>query len=177
MSSDRHMLTITSVLGNVRSSTVLMEDHERLSARGQVETVSLSRLEAQKSRLRRPSDVGTDLAIALEDGEHLRDGDVLLAAEHRMIVVRYEPEDVLEFRMKEGLPSEEKIAVAVKLGHLIGNLHKPVGMKDGAVRTPSQSEVETENILKALGPMSAWLEVQHVKAVFEPQEGGSVHGH
>ena len=52
--------------------------------------------------MRKRSDAGTDIAIAIEDGNHLRHGDVLLLGEDRMIIVQLEPEDVLRFRVKEG---------------------------------------------------------------------------
>jgi urease accessory protein len=171
------MLTITSIVGNVSSNAAFADAYGRLSALGEVETILLSRPEAQRSRMRRHSDAGTDIAITLEDGHHLRHGDVLLADDNRMIVVHYEPEDVLRFRMKDGLPDGEKIAVAVKLGHLIGNLHRPICTKDDAVYMPLQSDVEVESIVKAMGPMISWIEVQHVKTVFEPQEGSSLHTH
>src|ERR1700691_4800886 len=118
---------VTSVPGNFSSDPALAEAHARLAAMGKVETLLLSRAEAQRSRMRKRSDAGTDIAIVLEDGHHLRHGDVLVVGEDKMIVVQLEPEDVLRFRVKEGIipPAEEK-SVAVKLGRFIGNLHRPI---------------------------------------------------
>jgi urease accessory protein len=171
------VLTVTSIVGNVESNPAFAESYARLSASGEVETVILPRSEAQRSRMRKVSDAGTDIAITLEDGHHPRHGDVLLAGNNRMIVVRYEPEDVLRFTMKDGLPDEEKIAVAVKLGHFIGNLHRPICTKGDAVYIPLQSEVEVESIVKALGPIASLVEVRYMKTVFEPEEGSSLHSH
>ena len=171
------MLTVTSVVGNVSANTEFAEAYRKLSASGDVETILLSRPEAQKSRLRRRSDAGTDVAIALEEGHRLRNGDVLLSEGGRMIVVRYEPEDLLRFKIKDGLSDHQRVATAAKLGHLIGNLHRPICTEGEVLYTPSQSEGEAESILKALGTKASWIEVKHVRMVFEPEEGSSSHTH
>ena len=171
------MLTITSVVGNVNSDPALAEAHRRLSAKREVETILLPRHEALRSRMRKRSDAGTDIAITLEDGDHLDHGDVLLATGDRMIVVQYEPEDVLRFRMKDGLPDGDRMVVALRLGHMIGNLHRPISTRDGEVYMPLQSAAEAESMTKAMGPVAAWVEIEHLKTVFEPQEGLTSHDH
>lgn len=171
------MLTITSVVGNLASDPALAKERGRLSSTGKVETVLVSRLDAQRSRMRKRSDAGTDIAIALEEGDHLDHGDILLATGERMIVVMYEPEDVLRFRIREGLPEEERVELAVRLGHMIGNLHRPIGAKGGEVLTPIQSASEAERMVKAMGEMARLVEVEQVRMVFEPEEGTSSHAH
>jgi urease accessory protein len=171
------VLKVTSVSGNVSSDSALAEAYARLAAMGKVETLLLSRAEAQRSRMRRTSDAGTDIAIVIEDGHHLRHGDVLLVGEDRMIIVQLEPEDVLRFRVKEGIvPAAEEKAVAVELGHFIGNLHRPIRTRDdGSVDMPLQSETEAEAFLGAMGrkrkKMASLVDVQRLRTVFEPEEG------
>jgi urease accessory protein len=168
---------VTSVPGNVSSDPALAEAYARLAATGKVETLVLSRTEAQRSRMRKRTDAGTDVAIAIEGGNHLRHGDVLLLGEDRMIIVQLEPEDVLRFRVKEGIiPPAEERAVAVELGHFIGNLHRPIRTRDdGSVDMPLQSETEAEGLLRAMWrkrkKMASLVEVQRLRTVFEPEEG------
>jgi urease accessory protein UreE len=102
---------------------------------------------------------------------------VLLVGEDRMIIVQLEPEDVLRFRVKEGIvsPAEEK-AVAAELGHFIGNLHRPIRARDdGSVDMPVQSETEAEGLLRAIGhrgkKIASLVEVQRLRTIFEPEEG------
>ena len=171
------MITITSVVGNVRSDKKLGDAYERLDGEKKVERVLLSRMEAQRSRMRKTSNVGTDIAISLDRGSMLKHGDVLLADAKRMIVIEYEPEDVLGFKIKDGLSSDEKIAIAIKLGHIIGNLHRPICTKGNTTYMPIQSESEIANIKMNLAPIIAYIDILHTKIIFEPEEGTEVHTH
>lgn len=170
------VLRVTSVVGNVRSSEALARKYKSSSERGELERVTLSRMEAQRSRMRRTTDAGTDVAIELEEGSHLRHGDVLLARE-RMIVVEYEPEDIVRFTLRPGLKGDERVVAAVRLGHMIGNLHRPISTMGGSVSMPLQSEGEMEIVSKALGPLGSRVDARREKAVFEPDEGVSHHAH
>lgn len=171
------MMTITSVVGNIRSDKNLEDAYQKLSGEKKVEKVLLSRVEAQRSRMRRTSDAGTDIAITLEHGSTLKHGDVLLLEENKMIVVEYEPEDVLGFKIKEELSSDQKIAIAIKMGHAIGNLHRPICVKDNITYMPMQSESEAEDIKKILLPIIDDIDIQHSKIIFEQEEGTEVHTH
>jgi len=171
------MITITSVVGNVNSDEELKDVYTKLGSEKKVEKVLLSRIEAQRSRVRKFSDAGTDLAISLGQGSMLKHGDVLLVDDNRLIVVEYEPEDVLGFKIKNELSSDQKIMVAIKLGHMIGNLHRPICAKDNTVYIPIQSESENETIRKILAPVIDHIDIRRTKIIFEPQEGMEVHTH
>ena len=171
------MITITSVVGNTKSDKNLEDAYQKLSGEKKVEMVLLSRVEAQRSRMRRTSDAGTDIAITLEHGFTLKHGDVLLLEENRMIVVEYESEDVLGFKIKEELSSDQKVAIAIKLGHIIGNLHRPICVKDNITYMPIQSESEAIGIKKILLPIIDYIDIHHSKIIFEPEEGTRVHTH
>lgn len=171
------MITITSVLGNIRSDKTLENTYKKLESEKKVERVILSRMEAQRSRMRRISDAGTDIAISIEQGSMLKHGDILLADENKLIVVEYEQEDVLGFKIKDELSSEQKIAVAIKLGHIIGNLHRPICTKGNITYIPIQSESEVANIKNNLAPIIDYIDIHYTKIVFEPEEGIDVHTH
>lgn len=171
------MITITSVLGNIRSDKTLENTYKKLESEKKVERVLLSRMEAQRSRMRRISDAGTDIAISIEQGSMLKHGDILLADENKLIVVEYEQEDVLGFKIKDELSSEQKIAVAIKLGHIIGNLHRPICTKGNITYIPIQSESEVANIKNNLAPIIDYIDIHHTKMVFEPEEGIELHTH
>ena len=66
------MILIETVLGNAADP----DWSERVAA-GRVDTLELDHWEAQKSRLRKRSAGGVELAISLERNSFLRDGDVL----------------------------------------------------------------------------------------------------
>lgn len=171
------MITVRSILGNVRSEGKLRELFENFQIENKVERVLLSRMEAQRSRIRRTSDRGTDIAISLDNGFALKHGDVLLVEENRLILVEYEPEDVLGFKIIGNLPYEQKITVAIKLGHIIGNLHKPLSTKGEVIYVPLQSEAEAGVLKKNLAPVIQFLDIHHERMVFEPDEAINLHTH
>lgn len=171
------MITIKSVLGNVRTDKKLHDIYQKLSNEKKVERLLLSRMEAQRSRIRRTSDSGTDIAINLQQNSILRHGDVLLIENGRMIIVEYEPEDVLGLKIKDDIPNDQKIRIAIKLGHIIGNLHRPICTKDIITYVPVQSEAEIANIRQMLLPIIDYIDTHHEKIVFEQDEGIRVHAH
>lgn len=171
------MITITSVVGNMRSDKKLEDTYKKLEGERKVERVLLSRMEAQRSRMRKVSDVGSDIAINIENGSTLKHGDILLANENKLIVVEYEQEDVLGFRIRDELPSDQKIAAAIKLGHIIGNLHRPICTKDKITYIPIQSESEVASIKNNLASIIDYIDIRHTKMVFEPEEGMEHHTH
>jgi urease accessory protein len=167
------MLTITSIVGNVNDEK--FREIYRKMDEAKVERIFLSRMEAQRARMRKVSDKGTDMAITV-DRRPLRHGDVLFIDESRMIIAEYEMEDVLGFRIKEGLSDSLKIVTAIQLGHIIGNLHRQICIKGDVVYMPLQSESEVENIGKILGKLIERVQVKRGRMVFEPEEG-EVHTH
>ncbi|MFY3741108.1 MAG: urease accessory protein [Candidatus Nitrosomirales archaeon] len=171
------MITITSVVGNIRSDKKFGDAYTKLEGEKKVERVLLSRMEAQRSRMRKVSDAGTDIAINIENGSVLKHGDILLANESKLIVVEYEQEDVLGFKIRDELSSDQKTIVAIKLGHIIGNLHRPICTKDSITYIPIQSESEVVNIKNNLAPIIDYIDIRHTKMVFEPEGGVEHHTH
>jgi len=171
------MITVNSVLGNIRSDKKLQDVYQKLNRKNKVEKILLSRMEAQKSRIRRTTDEGTDIAIILPHGFTLKHGDVLLLEDDKMIIIEYEPEDVLGFKIKDELSNSQKIAIAIKLGHTIGNLHRPISVKGGVTYVPIQSDAEIANIKEILLPIIDYIDIQHARIIFEQELGTKVHVH
>lgn len=171
------MITITSVIGNIRSDKKFNDIYLKLDRESKVERILLPRMEAQRSIIRRSSDAGTDIAIKLQHGTTLKHGDVLFTDESKLIVVEYLPEDALGFKIKKELSNDERVSVAVKLGHIIGNLHRPIFAIDNVTYMPIQSESEVANIRRNLAPIIACIDIIHAKIIFETEEGIEVHTH
>ena len=88
------MIRSDSIIGNAKNDRSLMQKYADMQARGLVETISVSRMESTRVRMRKVSNNGTDIALTLPPGTTLRDGDVVALAEDKMVVVRREPESV-----------------------------------------------------------------------------------
>lgn len=158
------MLYATSVAGNVFRG-------DAPAAAASMDRVRLSRQELEKARIRRRTDRGADLGVALDPGCRLRHGDVLTDGSS-LVVVEQAPEKVIVARLPESATPE----LAVLLGHAVGNLHRPLSVEDGAVAFPVQADSELEVFERLLAGLGiAGMSVQ--ERVFCPHEGADVHGH
>ena len=105
-----------------------------------VDVLRLDQAEAQKSRLRKTTDGGVEVAISLDRGAQLRDGDILAWDEARgtAIVARIDLNEVLVIEVSGLLnrPPEVTAATCVELGHALGNQHWPAVVKGTAVYVP-----------------------------------------
>ena len=105
-----------------------------------VDVLHLDQAEAQKSRLRKATESGIEVAISLDRGTQLRDGDILHwdAARRTAIVAHVDLKDVLIIDLSALLdrPREVSMARCVELGHALGNQHWPAVVKDTRVYVP-----------------------------------------
>jgi urease accessory protein len=105
-----------------------------------VDVLRLDQAEAQKSRLRKATEGGAEVALALDRGTQVRDGDVLLWDEARRtaLVARVDLPEVLVIDLGALLarPPGAALATCVELGHALGNQHWPAVVKDASVYVP-----------------------------------------
>ena len=172
------MISVTTVLGNVRKDEKLREVHQALCQKGQCEKITVSRLESRRARIRKTTDKGTDVGITLEPGTVLRNGDVLYHSSDKMITVELEPENVAVLTFKrEDIIDDELFEVAVKMGHAIGNLHRPIKVEGEKVFLPIQADSEIELLNKTFAHILDHITITKDKMVFEPDEGLYTHEH
>ena len=140
--------------------------------------MTISRIESQRVRMRKTTDKGTDIGLTLEPSTILKNGDVLYQESDKMIVVDLEPENVAVLAFKhEDASVDELFEVAVKVGHAIGNLHRPIKVCGEKVFLPIQADSEIELLTKILAPILDNLSITQTKMVFEPEEGLHTHEH
>lgn len=133
------MILIETVLGNAAEP-----EWAARAASGRIDTLELDHWEAQKSRLRKRSAAGTELAISLERGDFLRDGDVLLwdAEASTLVLARIRLRDVMVIELGELVgpdalhTPEVALRTCVELGHALGNQHWPALVKGTRVYVP-----------------------------------------
>ena len=129
------MILIESVLGNAADP-----QWSGQLATGSVDTLALDHWEAQKSRFRKKTAGGLEIAVSLDRGAFLRDGDVLLweAATRRAVVTRISLREVMVIHLEElnALLPEIAMRTCVELGHALGNQHWPALMKGVCVYVP-----------------------------------------
>jgi urease accessory protein len=163
------MLAVTSVAGNIADRR-LAAKYRRAKAAGKCELLLVSRMEMERLRLRRRTDRGTDIGLVLEPGSRLHHGD-LLAAKEKFIVVEQLPEKVVSISINKG-SMEKIVGLAVLIGHVIGNRHRPIAVDHYTVSFPVQAESEIVTFRKLL---PAGVKMKITEEIFMP--AGEVHVH
>jgi urease accessory protein len=131
------------------------------------DVLSLPYDERKKSRLRARAESGREVAIVLERGSSLRNGDLLAAESGEVLLVRAAAESVSD------VTGADAVLLARAAYHL-GNRHVPLQIERGALRY--QHDHVLDEMVRALG-----LVVTPRMAAFEPEggayAGGHSHGH
>lgn len=129
------MILIETVLGNVGDSAW----EARLSG-ADIDLIEIDQWEAQKSRFRKTTTKGAEVAVSIDRHTHIRDGDVLLwdALALSALVARIELRDVMIVHLDDltSLAPEIAMRTCVELGHAMGNQHWPALVKGSLVYVP-----------------------------------------
>jgi urease accessory protein len=126
---------VENVVGNIGDPEWI----ERLPA-ASVDSLELDQWEAQRNRFRKKTVSGTEVAVSLDRGTFIRDGDVLLwdAQAATAIVARISLREVMIVHLSDltGLSPEIATRTCVELGHALGNQHWPALVKGALVYVP-----------------------------------------
>jgi urease accessory protein len=171
------MMTLDSVLGNIYKDPSLKKKYDEMMSSSLCESIKISRMESQRVRMRKTSNKGTDIALIMPPGSKLRHGDVLLLSAEQMIVLEMQPENVISLEIKENLHEDDIVEIPAKIGHAIGNLHRPLKLEGRNIYFPIQAESEVEMFKKIFSSLEGHLEIKSMKMVFEPDEGMDIHEH
>ena len=161
------MLEVNSPIGNI----FLDEEFDELKS-GNSEKLKISRMELEKRILRRKTDRGTDVGLNLEPGVKLRHGDVIKNGDME-IVVEQLPEKIITVRLK----NKKMTDVMVLLGHIIGNRHRPISIKEDEVSFPIQADSEKDVFTKLFQNIINHIEITMEEKIFFPHSGADVHEH
>jgi len=170
------MITINSILGNVKDAE-FADQYEQLSRINSCEVIRIQRSESQRVRMRKTSDKGTDIAFTLPQGIQIRHKDVVLSSPNKMIIIEIEPESVATISINEEVGNLNSIEIPVRLGHTIGNLHRPLRIEGRNIYFPIQADTELEMFRKLLDPIIDHIKINKAHMVFEPEEGSHIHEH
>jgi urease accessory protein len=129
------MVIIETVIGNINDR----EWAQRLSG-ASIDILELDQWEAQKNRFRKKTAKGTELAVALDRGTVLRDGDILVweANPAAGVAVRIRLREVMVVHLDGLAHLTPQIAMrtCLELGHALGNQHWPALVKGDHVYVP-----------------------------------------
>lgn len=171
------MIHIDRIIGNINSDSDLHEKYQIMMKNDKVEKIQVSRLEADRTRIRKLSDKGTDLALSMIPGSHLNDGDVVLLTGEKMVIAKRESENVVIASLNSDISTKQILETAIKLGHIIGNMHRPIKVTNNKVYFPIQSDSEIELFKKLLYNLRDNINIKKENIIFEPETGYDIHGH
>jgi len=157
------MLNINSILGSILK--------ENNSENNNLEKLKISRVDLEKRILRKKTNLGTDIGINLNSSRKLQHGDIIGNNEIK-IVVEQIPEKVISVKLKE---DDEKIAIL--LGHIIGNRHRPIAIKEKMILFPIQEDSELEIFQRLLKEIIDHIELKIEEEIFLPHTSADVHEH
>jgi urease accessory protein len=166
------MLTIKSIIGNVFQNGSLDEKFKILDASGRCERLRISRMETERFRLRKKTDKGTDIGLIIEAKQNLHHGDVLLSTPRKMIIVEQLPEKVISIVLKT---NKIPIQHLIKIGHILGNRHKPIAINPkGVVFFPVDSDSELNVFNTLMRDITHYIQLNLEEQVFQPQGGYNI---
>jgi urease accessory protein len=129
------VILVEAVLGNVADA-----EWAELLVGADVEALELDHWEAQKNRFRKKTASGAEIAVSLDRGSFMRDGDILLwdGQARRAVVARISLRDVMVVHLEglHPLTPDLSMRTCVELGHALGNQHWPALVKDDRVYVP-----------------------------------------
>ena len=157
------MININSILGNIFKETRLKNTN--------FEKLIISRIDLEKRILRKNTDLGTDIGINLDSGIKLQHGDIIGNNETKIIVEQI-PEKVISVKLKE---NNENIAIL--LGHIIGNRHRPIAIKNKMILFPIQEDSELEIFQRLFKEIIDHIELKIEEEIFLPHTSADVHEH
>lgn len=99
-----------------------------------IDTLKLEQWESSKSRIKKRTAQGKEIAISLDRGQHLHNNDIIYINEDEkyMIIIDVKLKNVL----KISLSTNSNIETIFKLGHALGNQHWPAVLDNNAVYVP-----------------------------------------
>jgi urease accessory protein len=178
------MITITKILGNIKKDSFLDQKYRELFKKNLVENVIIRRSESEKVRMRKTSDKGTDIGFILPSGTRLKDQDVIFLDDNKMIIVKLSTElvAIINFKSQSIYIDQnqnyfDQINIAIKIGHTIGNLHRPLKLKENKIIFPIQTKDEINLFQKLLVDVKDHISITFDEIIFEPDQGFDIHEH
>jgi urease accessory protein len=120
--------------------------------------------EAPRSRLRRKTDAGTDIAIDVPRDTYLAEGLVLADDGQRVVVVERLPELALRVTIDPDLSTADFVRHSALIAHAFGNQHVPLEVVDGEIRLPiTTSERVARETVSRLALPGATVSVEELR--------------
>jgi len=165
------MLIVNTVLGNIYKDDQLAKKIEDSKELGKFKRLLLSRIEMEKSRLRKKTDDGFDIGFILEPGTKLQHGDVISESDESILIEQL-PEKILTVKFKQ---NDKNLFLLV--GHIIGNRHRPISIRNETISFPINDNSEMELFERLFHEVIHEIDLSIDEQRFIPHTSMDVHEH
>jgi len=165
------MLIVNTILGNMYKDDQLAKKIEDSKEQGKFRRLSLSRIEMEKTRLRKKTDDGFDIGFVLELGTKLQHGDVIAESDETILIEQL-PEKTLVVKFKEN-----RKGLFLLVGHIIGNRHRPISIRNETISFPIHDDSEMELFERLFHEVINEIDLSIDEQCFIPHTSMDVHEH
>ena len=165
------MLIVNTVLGNIYKDDQLAKKIEDSKEQGKFRRLLLSRIEMEKTRLRKKTDDGFDIGFVLEPGTKLQHGDVISESDETILIEQL-PEKTLTVKFKQ---NDKNLFLLV--GHIIGNRHRPISIRNETISFPIHDNSEMELFERLFHEVIHEIDLSIDEQRFIPHMSMDVHEH
>ena len=165
------MLIVNTVLGNIYKDDQLAKKIEDSKEQGKFRRLLLSRIEMEKSRLRKKTDDGFDIGFILEPGTKLQHGDVISESDETILIEQL-PEKTLTVKFRQ---NDKNLFLLV--GHIIGNRHRPISIRNETISFPIHDNSEMELFERLFHEVIHEIDLSIDEQRFIPHTSMDVHEH
>jgi len=165
------MLIVNAVLGNIYKDDQLAKKIEDSKERGKFRRLLLSRIEMEKTRLRKKTDDGFDIGFVLEPGTKLQHGDIISESDETILIEQL-PEKILVVKFKENRKD-----LFLLVGHIIGNRHRPISIRNETISFPIHDDSEMELFERLFHEVIHEIDLSIDEQCFIPHTSMDVHEH
>ena len=165
------MLIVNTILGNIYKDDQLAKKIEDSKERGKFRRLLLSRIEMEKTRLRKKTDDGFDIGFVLEPGTKLQHGDIISESDETILIEQL-PEKILVVKFKENRKD-----LFLLVGHIIGNRHRPISIRNETISFPIHDDSEMELFERLFHEVIHEIDLSIDEQCFIPHTSMDVHEH
>ena len=165
------MLIVNTILGNIYKDDQLAKKIEDSKKQGKFRRLLLSRIEMEKTRLRKKTDDGFDIGFVLEPGTKLQHCDVISESDETILIEQL-PEKTLVVKFKENRKD-----LFLLVGHIIGNRHRPISIRNETISFPIHDDSEMELFERLFHEVINEIDLSIDEQCFIPHTSMDVHEH
>ena len=165
------MLIVNTILGNMYKDDQLAKKIEDSKEQGKFRRLLLSRIEMEKTRLRKKTDDGFDIGFVLEPGTKLQHGDVISESDETILIEQL-PEKTLTVKFKENRKD-----LFLLVGHIIGNRHRPISIRNETISFPIHDDSEMVLFERLFHEIIHEIDLSIDEQCFIPHTSMDVHEH